>query len=101
MPEASLQTALGAKTEASSIPCLLSTLPEIAEGRSWGRPGKEKPKESFAGSGETGRYKMFRQEMSRMAGESRGMEKELYSHLQENKWAHGKFVYKPIGTIVS
>lgn len=41
MPGASLQTAPGAKTEVSSISCLLGTPQEIVEGRGWERPGKE------------------------------------------------------------
>lgn len=41
MPGASLQTAPGVSTKASSIPCPLNTPRETAEGRGWGRPGKE------------------------------------------------------------
>lgn len=72
----SLHTAPGASTEASSILCPLSTPEVIAEQLDWERTGKEKPKENFTRSGQKGKYRLFRLEMSKMAGQSNEWKKK-------------------------
>lgn len=66
----SLHTAPGVSTETSSIPCSLSTPEETAGRWHWEKPGKEKPEENFTGRGQKGQCRLFRLQMSKMAGQS-------------------------------